>query len=82
MRTKLVRIGNSRGVRLPKALLDQCQFGELVEIEVEQGRLVITPVSHPRAGWEDAFQAMAAKGDDALLDEGNLPATAWDESEW
>ena len=80
MKTRIVRIGNSRGIRIPKPLLEQAQLREEVELEVLDNRLVISSLNHPRAGWEAAFRAMAAAGDDQLLD----PAvpTAFDRSEW
>ena len=82
MKTTIVRIGNSRGVRIPKALLEQCGLHGTVELAAEDGRLVITPVAQPRAGWEDAFRRMAEAGDDELLD-ADLPAgTSWDQAEW
>ncbi|MBU6371283.1 MAG: AbrB/MazE/SpoVT family DNA-binding domain-containing protein [Alphaproteobacteria bacterium] len=59
MKVDIVAIGNSRGVRLPKALLEQCRFGDAAELTVEDGRLVLTPVA-PRAGWRGAFAAAEA----------------------
>ncbi len=82
MRANLVRIGNSRGVRIPKAILDQCELVDAVELEVEPGRLVIRPVSAPRQGWEDAFRRMAEQGDDTLLDPEGATRTIWDDTEW
>jgi antitoxin MazE len=81
MRAKLVRIGNSRGLRLPKALLDQCGFADEVELDVENGRLVVTPVQAPRKGWDQAFAQMATSGDDRLVDAGQ-PSSDWDQAEW
>lgn len=69
MKVKLVRIGNSRGLRLPKAVIRQCGFGEAVDLAVERGVLVVRPAEGPaREGWRDAFGRMAAHGDDRLLD--------------
>ena len=82
MRASIVRIGNSRGIRIPKSLLEQCRLGSSVELEVQDGQLVVRPADRPRAGWDDAFRAMAAQGDDALLDQESLPGTAWDAKEW
>ncbi len=82
MKARLVRIGNSQGIRIPKPLLEQTGLRDEVEIEVEGNRLVICALSHPRAGWDEAFQAMARQGDDALLDGGELPPTQWDGEEW
>jgi antitoxin MazE len=71
VKARLVPIGNSRGVRLPKALIAQCDLGEVVELEVADGCIVIRPApAPPRDGWDDAFGEMAARGDDRLLDEG------------
>lgn len=58
MKTKIVRMGNSRGVRIPKPLLEQTGIERDVILEVRDGELVIRPAeSHPRAGWAEAFQA-------------------------
>ena len=80
LKTRIVRIGNSRGIRIPKPLLEQARLREEVELEVQDNRLVISSPHRPRAGWEAAFRAMAAAGDDQLLD-GVVP-TAFDRSEW
>jgi antitoxin MazE len=82
MKSRIIRIGNSQGIRIPKPLLEQTGLRGEVEISVQEGALVIKPAARPRAGWATAFQEMAARGDDALLDEGHLPATSWDEDEW
>lgn len=82
MKTRIVRIGNSQGVRIPKPLLEQSGLGEEVELEVEDGRIIIRPATHPRQGWEDAFRAMSQQGDDALLDGHVADLSAWDASEW
>ena len=79
-KTRIIRIGNSQGVRIPKPLLEQSGLGDEVELAAEAGRIVIRSARPPRAGWDAAFEAMAAAGDDALPDE-PVP-TAWDEAEW
>lgn len=61
MKVAIVPIGNSRGVRLPKAVLEQCAFADAAELSVEDGRVVLTPVSAPRAGWAEAFAACPAE---------------------
>jgi antitoxin MazE len=82
VRARIVKIGNSRGIRIPKVLLEQAELGEEVELELEQGQIVIRPVRAVRDHWESAFQAMRAQGDDTLLDgDANLSA-AWEEVEW
>ena len=82
MKAALIRIGNSRGIRIPKALLEQYRFNDEVELEPRQDHLVIRPATPARTGWNDAFRQMCEKGDDALLDADNLPATRWDTTEW
>src|ERR1700676_3709733 len=69
MKTRIVRIGNSQGLRIPQALLDQTGLSGEVEILAKGDGLVIRPAHKPRAGWAAAFQEMARRGDDALLDE-------------
>lgn len=80
MKARIVRIGNSRGVRIPKPLLDEAQLGDEVELRAEAGRIVIERADAPRAGWSAAFAAMTAAGDDGLLDP--PAATAFDADEW
>ena len=82
MKSRIVKIGNSKGLRIPKPFLEQTGLGDEVEITVEDNRLVIAPVQPARAGWDAAFQEMSARGDDALLDSDVGPATEWDEEEW
>ena len=80
MKVDIVPIGNSRGIRIPKALLEQCGFGESVEIAVENNHLVLSATVQPRKGWDEAFKAMAAQKDDELLDA--YAATDFDDGEW
>ena len=80
MKASLVQIGNSRGVRIPKAFLEQAGLRDEIDIEVHGSQVVIRPVSHPRTGWDESFAAMAVRGDDALLDP--IGPSKWDESEW
>ena len=78
--TRIVRIGNSRGIRIPKVLLDQAELTEEVELQAEPGRLVVRATGTPRGGWENAARAMRAAGDDDLL--GPPIANAFDDQEW
>lgn len=80
MKTSVVRIGNSRGIRLPKPVLEQCGIDDEVEMEIEDDRIIIRPARPARTGWSEAFAAMARSGDDALVDE-HL-SSSWDENEW
>ena len=82
MKTRIVPIGNSRGIRIPKPLLEQTGLSGEVEISAEDDALVVRPVKKPRAGWAAAFQQMARRGDDALLDDVPPSLSAWDEGEW
>jgi antitoxin MazE len=82
MKTHIVRIGNSRGVRIPKPLLEQTGLQGEVEITAEDDSLVIRPVRRPREGWSAAFREMARRGDDALVDEVAPTLSTWDEDEW
>jgi antitoxin MazE len=69
MKTRLVRIGNSRGVRLPKPLIEQAGLTDEVELGVRNGAIVIEPAAKPRSGWADAAKLMRARDDDRLLDD-------------
>ncbi len=82
MKSKIVKIGNSQGIRIPKPLIAQVGIEGDVEISVEENRLVISPADHPRSGWSEAFQRMAKRGDDTLLNGDVLEASVWDEEEW
>jgi antitoxin MazE len=82
MKTNIIRIGNSKGIRLPKSVLEQCQLKDTVQIEVEDNTLIIRPVPTPRRGWSEAFAKMAQRHDDKLLDEDTTQPTEWDRSEW
>lgn len=80
MITKLVSIGNARGVRLPKAMLDNCGFENEVRLSVKHGMVVVSPHRRARSGWDDAFRRMAAAGDDTLLEPET--ETTFDRSGW
>ncbi len=81
IKTRIVKIGNSQGIRIPKLLLDQTNLGEEVELELDQGRIVIRASHSIRAGWDEKFREMAETGDDKLL-VGEEAVTTWDEEEW
>ena len=82
VRTRLIKIGNSQGLRIPKVVLEQLNLSDEVELEVQENQLVVRPVLDPRSNWEEQFKAMAAEGDDQLLDEEVPSLTTWDEKEW
>lgn len=81
MRTELVRIGNSRGIRIPKPIIEQCGFGEIVEVRVERDCLVVSPERRPRQSWNDAFRASGSAGSDELMLEGT-GSNDFDREEW
>ena len=66
MRTTLIRIGNSWGVRLPKAVIEQTRLGPDLELEVVNGAVVIRNARTVREGWSAAAAACHAAGDDQL----------------
>ncbi|MFQ5899920.1 MAG: AbrB/MazE/SpoVT family DNA-binding domain-containing protein [Candidatus Methylomirabilia bacterium] len=80
LRARVVRIGNSRGIRIPKVWLEQLGLDEEVELAVQKDKLVIRRAQRPREGWEEAFRSMAEHRDDRLLDE--PMAAKWDREEW
>ena len=80
IKTRIVKIGNSQGLRIPKTLLEQSGINSEVEIEVQGNNLIIRPVTQVRKDWEQAFIEMAENGDDVLLDD--IKTTEWDETEW
>ncbi len=84
-KARIIKIGNSQGIRIPKAMLQQLSFGEEVELEAQQDQLIIRPAKqtrHPREGWEEQFRLMAERGDDKLFDGDVMLPTEWDMSEW
>jgi antitoxin MazE len=80
VRTRLVQIGNSRGVRLPKPLLQEAGLTDQVEIRAREGVIVIQRVGRPREGWAEAARQMRERQDDRLIDEPT--ATRFDDEEW
>lgn len=82
MLTKIVPIGNSRGIRIPKAMLETCGFGEEAELQAKNGALILRPVNTPRAGWAETYRGMAAAKDDLLVHEDAPKGTQFDAEEW
>jgi antitoxin MazE len=81
MKTRIVNIGNSKGVRIPKQLLDKTGLEGEVEIFAREKSLIIQSPKKPRAGWRKAFREMALAGDDRLIDD--IPnLSSFDEDEW
>ncbi|MBD1862942.1 AbrB/MazE/SpoVT family DNA-binding domain-containing protein [Trichocoleus desertorum] len=82
VKTRIIKIGNSQGIRIPKLLLEQLQLSDEVELEVQQNQLIIRPVRSVRQRWDEEFQKMAEHGDDHLLDQEPTSLTSWDSDEW
>ena len=81
IKTRLIKIGNSQGVRIPKVVLEQLHLSADVELEVQDNHLIVRPLSHPRADWAAQFRQMAQHGDDTLLDP-DVKLTDWEATEW
>ena len=82
MRARVIKIGNSQGLRIPKPILEQTGIMDDVEIEVEKNQIIIRPVKDAREGWDKAFKMMREKGDDAPLIDDIIVSNSWDEEEW
>ena len=81
MRAEIIRIGNSRGLRIPKAVLEQCGMKRAVNLEITDHSLIITPCEETRSGWTESFELMAKNKDDELLDTDSV-THSWDHAEW
>ena len=82
MKARIVRIGNSQGVRISKPLLDQTGLSGEVEISAVDDTLIIRPAARPRTVWDAAFREMARRGDDGSLDDSAPSLSSWDEGGW
>jgi len=80
MKSRLIRIGNSRGVRLPKPLIEEAGLDEEVEVQIRGNTLLITSPTQPRAGWAEAAQQIRERGEELLIDGG--ASTRFDDEEW
>ena len=67
MEIQVIQIGNSRGIRLNKSILDRYNIGDKVDLELRKNHINITPLAQPREGWDKAFSEMNAKGHDNLF---------------
>lgn len=75
-----MRIGNSRGVRLPKSFIEEAGLQNEIELRIVDSSIVIRPVSTPRAGWDQAARSLRERGEDGLL--GEVSLSDFDDSEW
>jgi antitoxin MazE len=79
---KLVAIGNSRGVRIPKAMIEQIGLGEDVELEVVDGTIVIRRKRRPREGWAEAAKLLAERGEELPPEITDMVETEWERDHW
>lgn len=83
MRAKLLVIGKSTWIRIPRPAIRECGFRDEVEMVVRNGELVVRSAIAPRAGWDAAFAKMRHRGDDSLLDSNAVgKSTEWEDAEW
>jgi antitoxin MazE len=82
VKSEIIKIGNSQGVKIPQEILEQCGFKDTVELKVEGDRLIISPITNVREGWEESFQEMAANGDDTLLIDDAIDTEYDEEWQW
>lgn len=70
MEISIIKIGNSKGFRLTKTILEKYNITDKIELILEKGQIILRPIAEPRKGWDKAFQKMHENGDDqALLDD-------------
>lgn len=67
MKVGIISIGNSKGIRIPKAILEQCRFNKEAEMEIQGNVLLIKPAQKVREGWDKSFQLMHERKEDALV---------------
>ena len=79
---KLVAIGNSRGVRIPKAMIEQIGLGEEVELVVVDGTIVIRRKRRPREGWAEAAKLLAERGEELPPEITDMTETEWMRDHW
>jgi antitoxin MazE len=83
MKTKIIRIGNSQGVRIPKPLIEESGITKEIEMILRDNEIILRPADMTRKDWEASFQKMAEQGDDVLLDQKEIEKPSdWDETEW
>ncbi len=67
MEVSVVKIGNSKGIRFSKTIIERYNIRDTVEMILDKGHIIIKPLSRPRKGWDKAFKEMHANGDDKLI---------------
>lgn len=67
MEVNIIKIGNSKGIRLSKTILEEYQIDQTVELELKADHIEIRPKKRPRQNWDDSFKEMAKDGNEELL---------------
>jgi antitoxin MazE len=80
MKTQIIQIGNSQGIRIPKVLLEESRIAGEVDLELHADGILIRHAQVARAGWDEAFKAMAENDDDELSTD--AASTGFDKKEW
>lgn len=81
MKTKLINIGNSQVIEIPKILLAKWAEVDTVEIQIEDHHLIIYPITKPRQNWEKQFEKLSPNPQDELLINNDI-INDWDQQEW
>jgi antitoxin MazE len=79
MKSSIIQIGNSQGIRIPKVLLEESRISGDVDLELHPDGILIRNAQRPRDGWEDAFKSMAENDEDELA---SAPESSFDKKEW
>lgn len=83
MKTKLIRIGNSQGVRIPKPVIEEIGLSGEIEMILKDNQIILRSSEETRKDWDHAFEKMAQENDDQLLDKEEVESPSrWDETEW
>jgi antitoxin MazE len=67
MEVSVIKIGNSRGIRFSKTIIERYNIRDTVDLILDKGQIIIKPLSKPRKGWEKSFMEMHNNGDDKLM---------------
>lgn len=79
MKAQIIKIGNSHGIRIPKAVLEETRMSGDVELEVTPEGILIRNINKPRSGWDAAFKALGDGDDDLAL---RRPSTGFEKKDW
>lgn len=82
MKTQLIKIGNSKGIRIPKTMVEQCKLNGELNIVVRENEIVIKADENNRLGWDEAFKKAASLKENSMVDEDGMNLADWDQKEW